>query len=215
MTSSCAVVCWDYSQQWLQNGQKLWTQFKNYLKVGRLQDKIGLTSWCYRWSLAELFKLVFLCLRWHFKNFRQLYTKCLLKKGVIAAARSGQSKPTTARLPCHLSLYHCANVLIYVWNCLGAWFSTEWEIAWFYRKRTLLDRKQQQKLISVEQRVRLWVFDQNKGSSQHCPWLYLHIHILGCDTRPWKFCSWCLWWKETRRTKKRWVKDRRHSGQQH
>lgn len=122
--------------------------------------------------------LVFLCLGWHFKNYRQLYAKCLHKKGAIAAARSGQSKPTTARMPCHFSLYPCVNVLIYMCNCLGTWFSAKWEFAWFYRKKTLLDRKHQQKLISVEQRGRLGVFNQNEGSSQHCPWFYVfHAYI--------------------------------------
>lgn len=48
----------------------------------------------------------------------------------------------------------------------------------FTEKIALLDRKQQWKFISVEQRVRLWVFDQNERSSYHCPWLYVfHTYI--------------------------------------
>lgn len=115
-----------------------------------------------------------------FKNYRQLYTKCIhkMKKGVIAAARSWQSKSTRARMPCHLSLYHCVNVLIYVCSCLGTWFSIMWEIAWFCREKNLLLDRKQQKLISVEQKGSLWVFDQNEGSSQHCPWFYVfHTYI--------------------------------------
>lgn len=48
---------------------------------------------------------------------------------------SSLSQPQPECPECHLSLYHRANVLIYVCNCLGTRFSPMWEIAWFYRKK--------------------------------------------------------------------------------
>lgn len=165
--------------------------------------------------------LVFLYLYLHFKNYRQLYKKCIHKKGVVAAARSWQSKSSRARMPHHLSLYHCVNLLICVCNCLGTWFSTMWEIARFHREKTPSAQKTTTKasLCGTEGEVMsIWSeWRELTALSVVLCFLYpyLHIHSLGCDTLPWKFCSWCLWWEETRRTKKRGVKDRGHSRQQH
>lgn len=80
--------------------------------------------------------LVFLCLCLHFISYSQLCTKCIHRKGVIVAARSCPSKSARARMPCHLSLYHCVCTFIYyMCNCLGTWFSTTWEITSFYKKK--------------------------------------------------------------------------------
>lgn len=75
----------------------------------------------------------------------------------------------------------CTTVSMCWSTCATAWepdFPLCGKLHDFTGRKPLLHRKQQQKPISVEQRERLWVFDQNEGSSQHCPWFYVfYTHI--------------------------------------